>query len=351
MLKSAVIGCGTVGTWKHLPALDSHPAVDLVAVCDADSELGQRTADEYGVRAYRSVEEMLSEADLNSVHVCTPPQTHLPIVTDIMRSGTPVLIEKPVATDSDAVREMLKLSEETGTMASVVHNKLFQPQVRDALRAVERGRIGDVVSATMLFSEPQHNEHPDWTVDLPGGGLGEGLPHQIYPPLAFVGRLDEVTSVYTGDVTGNNNFGFDALEVHATDVNNRLVSIEVVANREHRDYLLVQGTDGELRIDLLNRNSVELHSGSDLAFVERLFTNTLQVVRQLGTGVVSNGFEFGLNEARRQLGRYSRDANGHYELIDRFVRAVRSGDDPPVTLEEGLDTTRVTEAVARHVAD
>lgn len=351
MVKSAVVGCGTVATWKHLPALELHPAVNLVAVCDTDRERLDQTANEYDIEAYADVGEMMSEANLDSVHVCTPPQTHLPIVSEVMRAGVSVLIEKPVALDSADVREMLSLSERTGVIASVVHNKLFHRQVQDALRAVERGRIGDVVSATMLFSEPQHNEHPQWTIDIPGGGLGEGLPHQIYPPLGFVGRLDEVSSVYTGDVTGNNNFGFDALKIQAEDVNNRLVSIEVLANPAHRDYLLVQGTDGELRVDLLNRNSVELHSDADIDFIEKLFTNSAGMIRELGAGLIENGIDFGINEVQRQLGRYNRDANGHYELIDQFVRAVESETEPPVSLEQGLDTTRVAEAVAQHVTD
>ena len=94
-LRTAVIGGGTVSE-NHLSGLSQNPKTELVAICDLDEEIAREKARSYGIKAYFDVGELLAAENLDWVHVCTPPQTHLAVATQVLEAGIPALVEKPV---------------------------------------------------------------------------------------------------------------------------------------------------------------------------------------------------------------------------------------------------------------
>lgn len=349
--KIAVIGMGNAGPNRHLPAIDAHPRAEATVLCDLDEERLREAAEGRDVATYTDHHEMLEAEDIDAVHLCTPPQTHLPIASDVMRAGVPVLIEKPVAMSSDEVRELIEVREETGVPVSVVHNRLFLPYVQEAVHRVESGEIGDVVSLTMILSnEDDLSDTPrgDWVFDLPGGELGEGSPHQVYVPLRFVDGLGEILGVGTQNYRGYEPpIEFDGAGVECLDAEGRrLISIKMLANSATRDTLFVHGTKGELQIDFVKR-AVFVNRNKDRystkAFVSENATSTAQLV----TNFVENGLDFAKRLAYRKMeDPRSEESNGHYVQIDRFVEAVDTGTDVPVTLEESLETIEVLESLS-----
>lgn len=346
----AIIGMGNAGPNRHLPALDAHPEAEAVAFCDLDESRLQDAAEGRNVETYTDYHNLLDEMDLDAVHLCTPPQTHLDIATDVMKAGVPVLIEKPVAMSSTEVEELIEVRDTTETPVSVVHNRLFLPYVQEALSRVRSGEIGDIVSVTMLLSKEDDLSETfrgDWVFDLPGGELGEGSPHQVYVPMAFVDGLGEICGV------GVQNYreyeppvNFDGAGIEALDEERRrLISIKMLANSATRDTLFVHGTKGELQIDFVkrgvfvNRNK-ERYSAK--AFMAENLSTTLQTVRnvaQTGIGFAKRLAYDKVNDPR------SERSNGHYVQIDRFIEAVETGTEMPVTLEESLETVEVLEAL------
>lgn len=81
-LKVAVIGCGGIAVNKHLPALVKLEEVELVAFCDIVEERAEKAAKEYGTaesKVYTDFRKLLSETDVEVVHVCTPNDSHAEI--------------------------------------------------------------------------------------------------------------------------------------------------------------------------------------------------------------------------------------------------------------------------------
>src|SRR5438093_1989367 len=76
-----VIGCGRIAQ-QHAAALSAHPAVELVALCDAGAaardRLGARTGVPDAMR-FGDYRELLERAQPDTVHVCTWPDTHAEI--------------------------------------------------------------------------------------------------------------------------------------------------------------------------------------------------------------------------------------------------------------------------------
>ena len=110
----AVVGLGFMGV-THLRAYLANPMARVVAVCDAvrvpvngvlqgvsgnitksdDIDLGP------DVRVYRKVEELLADADVELVDLCTPTPLHAPQVIAALKAGKHVICEKPLARTSE----------------------------------------------------------------------------------------------------------------------------------------------------------------------------------------------------------------------------------------------------------
>ena len=70
MLKVGIIGCGKIAQVRHAPEYLENPNCSLEAFYDVDFERARRFAEEFGGKAYASMEELLA-ADLDAVSICT----------------------------------------------------------------------------------------------------------------------------------------------------------------------------------------------------------------------------------------------------------------------------------------
>jgi myo-inositol 2-dehydrogenase / D-chiro-inositol 1-dehydrogenase len=171
-----LVGCGQVAGDHHLPAVTSHPRTRLIAVADTEPARAAEYAARFGAAHYASHREMLARAALDLVIVATPPAVTPVIAADCLRAGAHVLCEKPIATDREAGRALVRAVEETGRLLQVGfiyrHSQAFQI-LRDWIRA---GRIGSPMVVRLgNFDEP-------WMADVPAhneriiGFLRNGSP-------------------------------------------------------------------------------------------------------------------------------------------------------------------------------
>lgn len=348
MLRSAVVGYGTAGTW-HANVLASHPGAELVAVCDPIEANRNDAAEAHDLQTYSDLDALLAAVDVDNVHVCSPPGTHLPLGRTLLKRDVATLVEKPLTANVHEAEELISLRDSSDAPASVIHSKLFLPAVRRAIDRVEDGEIGSVVAATMLFGEPRdlgETDRGDWVFEIPGGELGEGFAHQVYLPLAFVDDLGGDFRVSRQNFGGyDDQIDFDGVTLAATSGDGtQLVTIQAVMSSINEDRLVVYGTDGMLELDV-RRSLVRVTGtghetpsptssfGEDLSWLTGGFTQALRAA-------VSNL----LTPIHRRRGNY--DAlSGHHAQIDRWIRAVSDDDPPPVSLEEGLETVRAIEAI------
>lgn len=353
MIRVGVIGLGNVSPNRHVPWIRLNSKSQLVAVSDLREERVREFAGRLGVTGYTDFERMLDEESIDAVHVCTPPQTHLDIGTELLERGVPVLFEKPAAMSAEEVAELRDLAQETDTLASVVYNRLYEAPVREALRRVERGEIGDVVSVDHIYgrdNDLEDSPRGDWIYDMIGAGIGEGLPHQIYLPLAFVEGLGEVTGVSVRDRAGYETSDFDGLDIEAIDNDgSRMVSIKRLSNTTTQDLLIVHGTDGTLTVDAIKQGVFSKDTNEGLsagAFLEE----HIRGGRQLVANFLSNGIGFAQRSVYRKMGDERGEQNTpHFGVIDDFYDAVRTSGDPPVPLDDAYDTARVMDAVAGRI--
>ena len=152
-VRFGLVGCGHVVQELHIPAWSVIPEAKLVAICDSSQTsldaVSQRVP---AARRYTSFDDFIGHsAGLSFVVLATPGATHPALAQKILAKGINLLCEKPLALSAPDAHRMCALADETGAMLTAIHNYRFKENTRQALRAMRKGRLGDVVAVNLKF--------------------------------------------------------------------------------------------------------------------------------------------------------------------------------------------------------
>ncbi|WP_152436768.1 Gfo/Idh/MocA family protein [Nocardiopsis xinjiangensis] len=201
-VRTAVVGCGTIGRGAHLPALAAMgDRVTVTALVDLDPSLVAATAEEWDVPGrYTSVEDMLGAESPDLVVVGTPPADHKGTVAASLDAGAWVWCEKPPVLSLAEYDEVSSHEGEGGPYASYVFQHRFGSGARHLRRLVEEDVLGRPlvgVCHTLWFRGPSYFEVPwrgRWETEGGGPNMGHGI-HQMDLMFSLLGDWSEVTAV------------------------------------------------------------------------------------------------------------------------------------------------------------
>jgi predicted dehydrogenase len=148
------VGVGIVGTGlsatQHLTALKDVDNGRVVAVAGTSLEKARAFADKWGIeRAYGSHEELVRDPGVEAVHVCTPPFQRAPVALAAAAAGKHMLVEKPIARTGAEADEIIRACDEAGLVLAAMFQNRFTPLARTLKRAVDEGRLGKLLLATL----------------------------------------------------------------------------------------------------------------------------------------------------------------------------------------------------------
>ena len=322
-VKIGVIGCGSIAQHRHLPEYKMNEQVELVAVCDINTERANSVAQQYGVKAYTNYEELLASGTVEAVSVCTPNYLHAPISVAALNSGVHVLCEKPMATSEEEAKAMIEAAKTNGKKLMIGHNQRFVASHQKARELIEKGEIGKIYSFRTAFG---HGGPEGWSVD--------GKDSWFFKKdEAFIGAM--------GD-----------LGVHKTDMlryilNEEIVEVGAFVESNAKDFANVDdnavcvlktesGIIGTLAASWAYNgkedNSTIVYGEKGILRLED--DPTYSLVAQYATGEVVN-YELGKIQSNDEGGQ----SNSH--IIEQFVDAVAEDKESPVPGEEGLKSLAV----------
>ena len=123
-VKVGVAGVGHMGK-EHARIYSELQEAELVGVHDSNPDTAQKIAAKCKTRAFGSLEEMVDAVDAASI--VTPTSTHLAIAEPFLKRGKHVLVEKPIAMDTEEARKLVDLAEKHGAKLAVGHVERFNP--------------------------------------------------------------------------------------------------------------------------------------------------------------------------------------------------------------------------------
>lgn len=150
-LKVAIIGCGGIANQKHFPALKlQSDKCELVAFCDIVVDRAKEACEKYGTpdaKYYQDYNDLLADASIDIVHICTPNVSHSPIAVAAFEAGKNVLCEKPMAHTTEAAEAMMEAWKKSGKKFTIGYQNRFREEVRSLKESCANGELGEIYFA------------------------------------------------------------------------------------------------------------------------------------------------------------------------------------------------------------
>lgn len=124
-LKVAIIGYGLAGAVFHAPLIAATAGLEVSAIVTRDESRRQQAERDFPkATVLASAEEIWKNAsNYGLTVVAAPNRVHASLGEAALQSGIPVVIDKPIATSESEAKHLLKISQSTGTMLTVFHNR------------------------------------------------------------------------------------------------------------------------------------------------------------------------------------------------------------------------------------
>lgn len=150
LYRVAIIGCGGIANGKHMPSLSKLSNVQMIAFCDVVEERAEAAAAKFGAegaRVFTDYNEVLKDASIDIVHVCTPNDSHAGISIAALEAGKHVMSEKPMAKTAEDARRMMETAKRTGKKLTVGYNNRYRPDSLHLKEICKSGELGEIYFA------------------------------------------------------------------------------------------------------------------------------------------------------------------------------------------------------------
>lgn len=167
----AVVGAGFIGP-VHVEAL-RRLGLDVRGILGCDDAESQRAMKSLGLpKAYRSLDEVLADRAVQSVHLAVPNVLHYEFAKRAITAGKHVMCEKPLAMSSEQSAELVALARGKKLAAGVCYNIRFYPLNLEARDRVAQGEVGRIFAVNGSYVQDWLLEETDynWRVLADQGG-------------------------------------------------------------------------------------------------------------------------------------------------------------------------------------
>jgi UDP-N-acetyl-2-amino-2-deoxyglucuronate dehydrogenase len=184
-LNIALIGCGRIAG-HHCRAIKQVDGVELVAVCDLESEKAEAYAVEFGVPAFTNYRRMFEDVPaIDIAAVITPSGMHLEHGLEMLSNyGKHVIMEKPTFMRPGDLTQAYAAADAADLEIFPVFQNRHNKAVRRVKQALDAGELGDIriVSVRVRWCRPQrYYDMAPWrgTFSHDGGALTNQSIHHV----------------------------------------------------------------------------------------------------------------------------------------------------------------------------
>ncbi|MHA6484185.1 Gfo/Idh/MocA family protein [Paenibacillus sp. strain BS8-2] len=169
----AIVGGGGIAA-SHLEAIKALESVQSCAVADIAEERAQMLAQQYGIHAYTDYKVMIEQERPHIAIITLPHFLHKESAIFAAEQGCHVLLEKPMAMNTDECDEIERAVRKAGVTLMVGHTQHYSPENRLAKKLLQSGELGTLVMINdrrhLPYNKPQR---PDWFFEKAkaGGGI------------------------------------------------------------------------------------------------------------------------------------------------------------------------------------
>ena len=316
-LRIAFLGCGFI-TRVHSRHLKSLAGEVVPSYASRDRARAERYSRQFGGTAsYGAYEAAIEAPDIDAVVVAVPPRYHRELTVRALEAGKHVLVEKPAFPRMEDYQAVLEARTRTGRIVLVGENDHYKPLAVSLRRLVAEGLIGEMVFAHFTTLVKKLKGVDDWRNDEAMAG-GDAFFEEGIHWLHLAGSLGPTITMAHG-----------YRPRAAADGPDRRVKSMMVA----------------FRYD--NHAVGSLYYSREVPSLLRGLRLSKLYGRQGVITFESNG-SFVLARGRgwpRLVLPGFRDMRGYQAMYRDFVRAVREGQPPQMSLERAIDDHRLMDQI------
>ncbi|KQV36984.1 Gfo/Idh/MocA family oxidoreductase [Rhizobium sp. Root1204] len=144
-LRWGVLSTSSIARAQVIPAINRCPNNRVTAIASRDFARGQEVAAQFGIdNVFRDYQTLLDEAEIDVLYIPLPNALHEEWAIKAAKKGIPVLCEKPLSTDAESARRIVKEFEEAGVTLMEAFMYRFHPLHKRVKELVAEGVIGEL---------------------------------------------------------------------------------------------------------------------------------------------------------------------------------------------------------------
>jgi len=351
MLKVGIVGCGKIAD-DHAEQLQRIEGCEMVGVCDREPLMARQMSQRFPVKAWFSnLEDMLSEAQPDVVHVTTPPQSHFSVAKTCLEAGCHVYVEKPFTVDANEARKLISIAESRGLRLTAGHDCQFRHAARRMRALIQQGFLGDRVAhmesyfcyelGPGAYASALLTDKNSWVRKLPGGLLQNVISHGIAPIAEHLaGGTPQVTA--SGSISpllrglGETEL-IDELRVMLSDEQGTTAFFTFSSQmRPALHQFRIFGDRNALVADQDQETLIRLRGKRYVSYLEKFYPPVT---------IAQDYLRNSAGNIRRFLKRDFHMKSGMKFLIESFYRSIEEGSPVPIPYREIILTAEIMDLI------
>ncbi|SEH68524.1 Predicted dehydrogenase [Paenimyroides aquimaris] len=315
MLKIGVLGAGHLGK-IHLRLLNQSSKYELVGFYDAINENAEKVSEEFGYKAFNTIEELIAAVDV--VDIVTPTLSHYHCAVQAVKSGKHIFLEKPISNTVEEAEHIIRLTKEYNVKGQVGHVERFNP----AFKAVK-----DKIKNPMFIETHRLAEFNPRGTDVPV--VLDLMIHDIDAILSVVqSKVKDIHATGTAVISDSPDIANARIEFENGCVAN--VTSSRISMKNMRKARFFQ-KDAYISVDYLDK-ICEVVKMKDAPEIPGDFDLILQNAEGVKKQIYFDNPKVETN-------------NAILEELETFADAINNNTTPIVTLEHGTEALRIAHRI------
>jgi predicted dehydrogenase len=189
-MKIGIVGCGKIAQ-VHATVLKNIIRNSTLFFCDRNKHKADNLAARFFPGStYTSIDELLSNEKLDTVHILTQVQYHKALAKKVLEAGIHVYVEKPVTETASEYNSLLALAKSKNKHLYAGYSTLGYPPVQRAKNIIISEKFGKLITVHCEWNRRvPYGPKDHWAYSLKGGILQNIADH---PTSIIVDVLDEI---------------------------------------------------------------------------------------------------------------------------------------------------------------
>jgi len=151
-LNVGVIGVGVFGE-NHARIYAESDKTNLIGVADLNEKRAETIAKKYSAKFSFTDYNRLLERDIDAVSIVLPDFAHKKPCIEAAKAGKHILVEKPLATNSEDAQEIIAAVKENDVRLMVDFSNRWNPPFVQAKNMIEKDELGEILHINIRLND------------------------------------------------------------------------------------------------------------------------------------------------------------------------------------------------------